>query len=169
MRALAAISLPVLAVLALAASSQPAPTFSDNFSTGKLDTAKWSVATYKSPDSKPGVNLGMYVPEAIDLSQGMLRIAVVQVPGPDGVVSKGGAIISKERFGFGRYEFVMRMTSTSATANAVGTVRSGAVSSGFVYFNNSESEIDIEFVGDKNSVWMSNWLNPVPALLPPLT
>jgi hypothetical protein len=36
-----------------------AQTFSDDFRAGKLDTNKWKVATYKSPDSKPGLNSGI--------------------------------------------------------------------------------------------------------------
>ncbi len=53
-----------------------AQTFSDDFSAGQLDTSKWEVATYKSPDSKPGLNSGVYVPENLDFSRGMLCIKV---------------------------------------------------------------------------------------------
>lgn len=140
-----------------------AQTFSDDFSSGKLDTGKWKVATYKSPDSKPGVNSGVYVPETLDFSRGMLCIKVTQQKGgPDNILSYGGAIISKERFGFGTYEFVMRMSSTSATPVGLGTAKSGAISSGFVFYNNSESEIDLEFLGNENAIWITNWQNATP-------
>jgi len=36
-----------------------AQAFSDDFNLGKLDTTKWTVATYHSPDSEPGVNNGV--------------------------------------------------------------------------------------------------------------
>jgi beta-glucanase (GH16 family) len=144
-----------------------AQTFSDNFSAGKLDTNKWKVATYKSPDSKPGLNSGIYIPENLDFSQGMLCIKVTQQKGgPDQILSYGGAIISKDRFGFGTYEFVIRMSWTSATPDGSGTTKTGAISSGFVYYNNSESEIDLEFLGDQNAMWITSWQNPNPKNAP---
>jgi hypothetical protein len=144
-----------------------AQAFSDDFSAGKVDTTKWKVATYRSPDSKPGLNSGIYVPENLDFSQGMLCIKVTQqTGGPDSILSYGGAIVSKDRFGFGTYELVMRMSSTSATPDGFGTTKSGAISSGFVFYNNSESEIDLEFLGDQNAMWITNWQNPNPKNAP---
>ena len=135
----------------------------DEFNTGKLDTTKWTAAIYKSPDSKPGVNLGSYVSSGIDFTQGMLRITVRQRKSGGGVESSGGAIISKERFGFDTYEFMMRMSSTSPTPEGNGEALTGAVSSGFLYYNKSESEIDLEFLGNENAIWISAWHNPKPA------
>jgi len=144
-----------------------AQTFSDNFSAGKLDASKWTVATYRSPDSKPGLNSGTYIPENLDFSRGMLCIKVTQQKGgTDNILSYGGAIISKERFGFGTYEFVMRMSSTSATPDGTGAAISGAISSGFVFYNNSESEIDLEFLGNENAIWITNWQNANPKNAP---
>src|ERR1700751_6132117 len=92
-------------VLFLSALLSPAaktyPIFTDDFSSGHLDTSKWKVATYRSPDSKPGLNDGTYVASAISFDEGMLRIVVKQRKTSSGVDSQGGAIISKERFGFG--------------------------------------------------------------------
>jgi beta-glucanase (GH16 family) len=144
-----------------------AQSFSDDFRGGKLDTSKWNVATYKSPDSKPGLNSGSYVPESLDFSRGMVCIKVTQQKGgPDNILSYGGAVISKERFGFGTYELVMRMSSTSATPDGVGAATSGAISSGFVFYNNSESEIDLEFLGNENAMWITNWQNANPKNAP---
>ncbi len=144
-----------------------AQTFSDHFSAGKLDTSRWEVATYKSPDSKPGLNSGVYIPENLDFSRGMLCIKVTQQKGgSDNILSYGGAIVSKKRFGFGTYEFVMRMSSTSATPDGLGTATSGAISSGFVFYNNSESEIDLEFLGNENAIWITNWQNANPKNAP---
>lgn len=137
--------------------------FRDEFKGSKLDTTKWIVATYKSPDSAPGVNSGTYVPSAIDFSQGMLRITVQQKSTSGGVESVGGAVLSKELFGYGTYDFEMRMSSLSPTAEGDGAASTGAVSSGFLYYNKSESEIDLEFLGNENAMWVSSWCNPNPA------
>lgn len=134
----------------------------DEFDAGTLDTTRWNIATYKSPDSTPGVNSGSYVSSGIDFTQGMLRITVRQRRS-GGVESSGGAIISKERFGFGTYKFVMRMSSTSPTPDGNGDALTGAVSSGFLYYNKSESEIDLEFLGNENAIWVTAWHNTKPA------
>jgi hypothetical protein len=133
--------------------------FKDQFKSGKLDTTKWIVATHKSPDSAPGVNSGSYVSSAIDFTQGMLRITVQQHATASGIESLGGAIISRELFGFGTYDFEMRMSSLSPTPQGDGTASTGAVSSGFIYYNKSESEIDLEFLGNENALWVSSWFN----------
>ncbi len=150
----------------LGADTRAQVAFKDDFKSGKLDATKWIVATYKSPDSAPGVNNGTYVSTAIDFTQGMLRITVQQHAAATGVVSLGGAIISRERFGFGTYEFEMRMSSLSPTPQGDGAASTGAVSSGFIYHNKSESEIDLEFVGNENAMWVSTWHNPDPDLEP---
>ncbi len=152
--------------LTLAINTQAQVTFKDDFNSGKLDTTKWTVATYKSPDSAHGINRGTYVPSAIDFKQGVLRITVQQHATASGVESLGGAIISRERFGFGTYDFEMRMSSLSPTPHGDGTTSTGAVSSGFIYYNKSESEIDLEFLGNENAMWVSTWHNPDPNLEP---
>src|SRR5208282_495448 len=143
------LSLLCWSCLMLRADTQARATFKDEFKSGKLDTTKWIIATYKSPDSAPGVNRGTYVSSAIDFTQGMLRITVQQHATVSGVESLGGAIISRERFGFGTYDFEMRMSSLSPSPQGDGATSTGAVSSGFIYYNKSESEIDLEFVGNE--------------------
>ncbi len=133
--------------------------FCDQFDTGELDASRWIVATYQSPDSKPGFNAGTYAAKSLDFSSGMLRISVDQEHADHGMRSQGGAIISRGRFGYGTYEFVMRMTSTSPTPEGTGEGKSGAVSSAFLYRENSETEIDLEFVGDQNAMWVTTWHN----------
>ena len=146
----------------LRADTQARVAFKDEFKGGKLDTTKWILATYKSPDSSPGVNCGIYVSSAIDFRQGMLRITVQQHATATGIESLGGAIISRELFGFGTYDFEMRMSSLSPTPQGEGTASTGAVSSGFIYYNKSESEIDLEFLGNENALWVSSWFNRDP-------
>ena len=75
----------------------------------------WRIASWRSPDSKIGLNQGTYVPENVDFVDGMLRLKVEQTQGPDGIISKGAAVWSRERFGYGTYDFVMRMASDSPT------------------------------------------------------
>ena len=150
----------------LGAHPQTHTGFIDEFKGGKLDSTKWDIATYNSPDSKPGVNNGTYVSSAIDLNHGMLRITARQHNTADGMESQGGAIISKERFGFGTYEFEMRMSSTASTPESEGKSLTGAISSAFLYYNKSESEIDLEFLGNENSIWVSSWRNRNPAEAP---
>jgi beta-glucanase (GH16 family) len=152
--------------LSLSASAAEPVTFFDDFSSGKLDTNKWEIATYHSPDSKPGINQGTYVADAIDFTTGMLRIKVTQKKKNGVVHSLGGAIISKERFGYGTYEFVMRMSTTAEKPDAEGKTLTGAISSGFLYYHNSESEIDLEFLGNDNAMHVTNWLNPTPSHQP---
>src|SRR5580658_3842247 len=152
--------------LMLGADTQTQVAFKDEFKGGTLDTTQWIVATYKSPDSSPGVNRGIYVSSAIDFVQGMLRITVQQHATASGIESLGGAIISRELFGFGTYDFEMRMSSLSPTPQGDGTASTGAVSSGFIYYNKSESEIDLEFLGNENTLWVSSWHNPDPDLDP---
>jgi len=119
----------------------------------------WRIASWQSPDSKVGLNHGTYVPENVDFVDGMLRLKVEQTQGPDGVISKGAAVWTREKFGYGTYEFVMRMASESPTPDGPGKAQSGTISSAFLYFQNSETEMDIEFLGNKNSVWATNWHN----------
>ncbi len=156
-----------LCVTAFSVAQDATPLFSDDFNTGKLDTNKWKIGTYKSPDSHPDVNDGVYIPEALDFSHGMLAITSTQPRNHSGhrggaVQSYGGIIISKERFGYGTYEFVMRMSTTSPTPDGKGDTQTGSVSSGFLYWNKSESEIDLEFLGDENAIWITNWYNKHP-------
>jgi endo-1,3-1,4-beta-glycanase ExoK len=132
-------------------------TFQDNFASRELNHDAWSTATYGSPDSKPGINNGRYVPEAIDLSQGMLRIGVTQKQASNAVDSFGGAIISKQTFHYGTFTFEMRMSSTADTPDGSGEALTGAVSSAFLYNTGSETEIDLEFLGDKNAMYVTTW------------
>ena len=170
-----ALKLPAVAMVAVAAllaglainlSAAEPVTFFDDFSAGKLDSSKWEIATYHSPDSKPGINQGTYVPDAIDFTTGMLRIKVTQQEKNGVVQSLGGAIISKDRFGYGTYEFVMRMSTTAEKPDDTGKTLTGAISSGFLYYHNSESEIDLEFLGNDNAMHVTNWRNLTPSHQP---
>lgn len=141
-------------LFAAQAPAQSAPSFSDDFSKGKLDESKWTVMTYPSPG-----RYGQYTANSLDFSNGMLRI--------DASKTNGGGIYSKEKFGYGTYTFVMRMSSTSPTPTATGQTITGAVSSAFLYKTNSETEIDLEFLGDQNAIHITTWNNQQAAFRAP--
>lgn len=151
----------------VAVGEAQSPVFCDNFNMGKLDASKWVIANRKAPGNIEGVNDATVSPDNVIFSPGMLRIQVAQVQGPKGVISTGGQIESKQSFGYGTYAFTMRMGSTSSTPDGIGSVVSGSVSSGFTFVNNSETELDIEFLGSTpDQIWLTNWRNPNPAITP---
>ena len=87
-----------------------------------------------------------------------------------GTLSRGALIYTKSKYSYGTYEWRMRMSSTSASPNGSGNSVSGSVSAGFVYVNNSQTEIDFEFSGlDPETLYMVNWLNPDPTADPDLS
>jgi endo-1,3-1,4-beta-glycanase ExoK len=135
------------------AQSASKPTFEDDFNTGVLNTNVWIVSNWNAPGG------GVFRPANIDLSQGLLRIMVTQTENSDdSIFSVGGEIQTKATFGYGTYEWTMRMSSTSPTKDGYGQVTSGQVSSGFTFINNSQTEIDWEVEGQyPNRIEMTNW------------
>jgi len=155
----------LLVIAALMGSTLPlsAQAFTDEFNKGTLDTSEWIVSHGKAPQD------GTFDPSNVDLSKGLLSLRVNQSRGPNGIISSGGEIQSKRVFGYGTYEFTMRMGSTSETPTGPGKPASGSVSAGFAYVNNSQTEIDIEFIGnDPGNVHLTTWINPNPDQKPTL-
>ncbi len=147
----------VIAVWMASALPVSAQAFTDEFNKGKLDPSEWIVSSGKAPQD------GKFDPANVDLSEGLLRLRVTQSRGPNGIVSSGGEITTKRVFGYGTYEFTMRMGSTSETATGPGKPASGSVSAGFNFINNSQTEIDIEYPGnDPGKVHLTTWINPMP-------
>ena len=138
-----------------AAPSAPAgATFFDNFSSGSLDTSKWIPSNWGAPGG------GTFVPSNLDFSTGMLRIKVTQTYNSSGgIASVGGELQSKQTLGFGTYEWVIRASSTSSTPTGSGVAVSGQISSGFVYVNNSQTEIDSPEIEGQNpgKLWWTTW------------
>jgi beta-glucanase (GH16 family) len=154
--------LALLCLLGMVANGEArSPAFYEDFSAGMLDTNRWKVSNWHAPGSIPGKNRGQFTPAALDFSQGLLRIAVTQNESTDGeVLSTGGEIQSREVFGYGTYEFVMRLASTADSPDGHGRVVSGSDSGAFTFINNSETELDIEFLGSTpEAVWVTNWVN----------
>jgi beta-glucanase (GH16 family) len=139
-----------------------APAFYDSFTGDSLDPGKWMVENRAANGTLPG-HSGFFTPENIDCSMGMLRMKLVQRTAAEGLVSYGASIQSTAKFGYGRYQFVMRMASTSASPDGTGKEISGSVSSAYVFVNNSETELDIEYLGDRPGLLhLTNWCNTDP-------
>src|SRR5579863_4021826 len=104
----------VVAVWIASALPLSAQAFSDEFNKGKLDESVWIVSQGKAPQD------GTFDPSNVDLSKGLLSLRVNQTHGPNGIISSGGEIQSKRVFGYGTYEFTLRMGSTSQTPDGPG-------------------------------------------------
>jgi beta-glucanase (GH16 family) len=138
--------------------------WSDNFTSGTLNPALWVVASGQAPGYIPGVHMGRYDPSRVSVENGYLKIELTQeaglVDGSYGTVSHGGLVYTKMTCGYGTYEWRMRMSSTSDTPDGSGAWESGSVSAGFLYVNNSETEIDFEYSAlSPQYVWAVNWHN----------
>lgn len=140
-------------LLAAGPSAPAGATFFDNFSKGSLDTSKWIASNWGAPGG------GKFVPSYLDFSSGMLRIKVTQTYSGGAVASVGGELQSKKAFGFGTYEWVMRASSTSSTPTGSGVAVSGQISSGFIFVNNSQTEIDTPEIEGQNpgTLWWTSW------------
>lgn len=130
-----------------------APTFSDDFAAGHLDTTKWAPSAWT-------VNIGNSVttfnPAYIDLSGGSLRMKLDQ---PNVATTTGCELISKRTFLYGTFEWTLRAHSTSPTATGVGSPTHGQISTGYIY--SAQSEIDCPEIEGRtpNVVEFTNWLN----------
>lgn len=139
----------------------PAGSFEERFNTGVLDPAKWVASNYSGAVGTTATNTGVMNPNHIDLSSGMLRLKLTQT-GTAGVAvtSTGAEISTLNSFGYGTYDFVARMSSTSATPNGAGTNVSGTISALFNYGADSVTEIDFELEGvesRKNDLSMTSY------------
>jgi endo-1,3-1,4-beta-glycanase ExoK len=142
----------------LSVASAQTPALSDNFAAGKLDTSTWFAQHGDAPDNKHGNRWGAFEPEQLDFSQGMLRLGISQTNQNGIITSRSSEIITNGLYGYGTYTFVMRMASTSPTHDSAGQTKSGGCSAAFLFWGNSDTEIDIEYLGDKpNSLYFTTW------------
>jgi len=175
--ALMGISLTALVSMPAAASpmkphSTACPAWQDDFNLTALDSTRWVIASGQAPGYIPGYHIGYYNPSHVSVGGGYLTLTLTQSTGQvdsnsAGVVSQGALIYTKFKCGYGTYQWTMRMSSTAASPTDPGGPVSGSVSAGFVYTNNSQTEIDFEFSGENpNSLYLVNWLNPNPQTNP---
>jgi beta-glucanase (GH16 family) len=144
----------------------------DDFSGSGLSKKIWVVASGQAPGYRAGDHIGYYDPGNVklvsDSTGSYLRLQLTQQTGTvdgntAGYVSHGALVYTKSKYGYGTYEWRMRMSSTSSTPTGEGDSVSGSVSAGFVYVNNSQTEIDFEFSGAvQDTLYMVNWLNSNP-------
>jgi endo-1,3-1,4-beta-glycanase ExoK len=144
----------------------------DNFDGNQVDTSRWTIASGQAPGRITGDHLGTYDPTHVTVTNGYLSLLLTQETGnvdgnPNGILSTGALIYTKQTYGYGTYEWRMRMSSTADTPDGPGEPISGSVSAGFNYVNNSETEIDFEFSGlYLGTLYMVNWKNPNPSTDP---
>jgi endo-1,3-1,4-beta-glycanase ExoK len=149
-------------------SNQTCSAFTDSFDGTKVDGTRWVIANGQAPGYIPGSHIGYYQPDRVKVSGGFLQIRLTQdygtVDGVGGVISRGGMVYSKQKCGYGTYEWKVRMSTTATSPSDIsGGPISGSVSAGFNYVNNSQTEIDFEFSAkDPETLWMVNWLNTNP-------
>jgi endo-1,3-1,4-beta-glycanase ExoK len=148
-------------------SGPACPGWQDTFQT--FDTSRWTAVDGGAPGSS-SVNTGVYESGNVTLLQpGVLRLTLTQVANGSGVTSYGALIQSKQVCGYGTYSWTMKMSSDSLCwdSSCVGNAWPGSVSAGFIYVNNSQTEIDFEFQGqDPAAIYLVNWLNTNPKLDP---
>ena len=148
----------------------------DNFDGTALDEQRWRILNESGPGSVTGEHASFYRADHVVVSDGFLSLGLTQENGavddnPNGVISDGALIASRLTYGYGTYEWRMRLTSTATSPAGEGScaadVLSGSVSAGFTFVNNSETEIDIEYSGYRpDLLYFANWNNLNPLIDP---
>jgi beta-glucanase (GH16 family) len=151
---------------------QPTSGWREDFNGPRLDKKLWLVSNGQAPGYVAGYHIGYYDSSHVSFvsqnGSSYLRLLLTQETGTvdsnsSGVISRGALVYTKGKYGYGTYQWRMRMSSTATTPNGIGNDTSGSVSAGFVYVNNSQTEIDFEFSGlHPDTLYMVNWLNPDP-------
>ena len=139
----------------------------EDFSANRLSHKVWVIASGRAPGYIPGYHIGYYEPSHVKIQNGILSMLLTQETGAVdnqiGKISHGALIYTRKKYGYGTYEWRMRMSSTATDPYGLGEPISGSVSAGFIYVNNSETEIDVEFSAlDPSILYMVNWYNPTP-------
>jgi Glycosyl hydrolases family 16 len=92
-------------------------------------------------------NVGTFDPNNVTVGSELV-LALTQTNNGSGIKSVGSEVISKQTFTYGTFEFTSRVSEAL----------SGSDAGGFLYATNSETEIDMEQVGNKpDAVDCTNW------------
>ena len=148
----------------------------ENFDTDTLDVSRWKITNGAAPHSADKDHLGRFQADRVFVRDGYLVLHLTQeddsVDGLTKVISRGGEVQSLATYGYGTYEWRMRMSSTASTVLGIGECVKGSVSAAFSFLTNSETEIDFESVGDgkdydgkpypPHTLLVTNWRNPDP-------
>jgi len=164
----AIMALVLFAALPKAAESKACTAWEDSFDKGKLDLTRWEISHEEAPGHIAGRHMGFHLPGHVNLRNGLLSLVLVQSAGTvdnnqTGIISYGAMIETTFECGYGTYEWRMRMSSTANCPSCPGKPISGSVSAGFIFADNSKTEIDFEFSGmDPGFVRVTNWQNKKP-------
>ncbi len=134
--------------------------FFDDFNGGVLDQTFWTISDKGAPGTIRR-HQGFFQPNRVWVDGEYLVIKLTQEKKAGSVISRGGEISTKQTYHYGTYEWRVRFTSTAITPlSSEGNNVSGNVGAGFIYVNNSETEIDFEVQGQyPDQLGMSSWLN----------
>ena len=141
--------------LLMLAGAAEAQSFTDDFSTGVLNTQKWAIDGGASPNS-PG-NVGTFSSSNVNLSPGMLGLRLDQTCAQSGCTSIGAEVRTVARYGYGTYSWTAKVANVSGTVNGL-----------FLYFGGtntapSYTEIDFEVEGQSPGLLeLTSWLDPTP-------
>ncbi len=143
--------------------AQASSGWQDDFTGSTLDLSRWIVMNGQAPGAIADNHIGYFQPDRVSLSNSYLVLLLTQENGqvgtnPNGVISRGGGIHTTQTYGYGTYQWRMRMSSTAGSPLDAGNAVSGSVSAGFIYVNNSQTEIDFELSGQTpNTLFMTDW------------
>jgi len=126
------------------------PTFAEAFS--NLD--RWIVSTWEAPAG------GKFSRNNVSIVDGILCLRLQQTIVNGVVQSVGGEVSTREKFGYGTYEFEVKASSTAAAPTAVGNPVSGTITGCFNYAPSSITEIDMEVEGGtrSNLAQFTSWM-----------
>ena len=130
----------------------------------------WGIEQTGSPDSLfgvPGTGLASKSFDAKNVAIGADGILRLKLSISNALQSSGALVYTQQIYGYGTYEWCARMSSTATSADPTspayaGLPLSGGISAGFVYVNNSQTEIDFEQARSGSLDWflyMANWAN----------
>ncbi len=120
--------------------------------TGPSEFTFWGYTWETHSGSAPPVgnvngNLGTFDPMNVSVGSELV-LSLTQTQSGGQILSSGSEVMTKHTFSYGTFEFTSRVVN----------VLSGSDSSGFLYASNSETEIDMEQVGNKpDAVDCTNW------------
>jgi len=92
-------------------------------------------------------NVGTFDPMNVTVGSELV-LSLTQTQSGSQILSSGAEVMTLQKFGYGTFEFTSRVAG----------VYSGSITTGFLYAPNSETEIDMEQVGNKaDAVDCTNW------------
>ena len=99
------------------------------------------------PAGNANGNVGTFDPMNVSVGSELV-LSLTQTQNGSQVLSSGSEVMTQQKFSYGTFEFTSRVAG----------VYSGSITTGFLYAPNSETEIDMEQVGNKtDAVDCTNW------------